>query len=290
MINYRFVKNNNIKRPATTSGRSFISKKPRIIACVQARMGSARLPGKVMRKICGRTAIEQIVRRLRAAKEIDEVVVSTTVEQRDAIVAKEARRLGVRVFRGSEFDLVSRLYQTMIYCDADAFVRVTADCPLVDPEIVDKMTLEFKNAKRKPDYLTNVFPRSFPKGLDLEIFPRSVTEYLDAHLKDKFYRESFNVYIMDNPNKFRIQNISNDCDLSFLRWTVDYPEDIMLVRKIFTHFGEHIFHMRDTLDFIRKNPALALMNINRADTASKVKIREFVRYILKNRESINKFL
>lgn len=279
MINYRFVKNNNIKRPATTSGRSFISKKPRIIACIQARMGSTRLPGKVMRKICGRTAIEQIVRRLRAAKEIDEVVVSTTTEQRDAVIAREARRLGVRVFRGSEFDLVSRLYQTMIHCGADAFVRVTADCPLVDPEIIDRMAAVFRRAKKKPDYLTNVFPRSFPKGLDLEIFPRSVMEYLDAHLKDKFYRESFNVYIMDNPNKFRIQNISNDRDLSFLRWTVDYPEDMMLVRKIFAHFGEHVFHMRDILDLIRKNSALALMNINRADAASKEKIREFVKQI-----------
>ena len=279
MINYRFVKNNTIKRPAITSGRSFMPRKPRIVACVQARMGSSRLPGKVMRKICGKTLIKHIVTRLKAAKEIDEIVLSTTVEKRDDVLAKEAERLGINFFRGSESDLVSRLYHTMISCNADAFVRVTADCPLVDPEIVDRMVAVFKRAKKKPDYLTNVFPRSFPKGLDLEIFPVSVMKYLDSFLTDEFYRESFNVYIMDNPNKFRIQNIYNDRNLSFLRWTVDYPEDMMLVRKIFTHFGECIFHMRDILDFIRENPALTLMNINRADAASKEKIREFVKQI-----------
>jgi len=246
-----------------------ISKKQRlrVIACIQARMGSARLKKKVLLKILDKTLIEHIFNRLQLAQEIDEVVLSTSVKKENDVLVKHAENIGLRYYRGSEEDLVSRLYKTAKKFKADAIVRITGDCPLVDHKLIDKMVKFYRNNYKKFDFFTNVFPPTFPQGLDIEIMPFSTLRKLYLGVKDPLYREWLNCYIMENPKKFRIYNLTNPIHLLPMRWTVDYPEDLAFVRKIFKSLDgkNKIFVMKDVLDFLKKNPAIQKINERRID-------------------------
>lgn len=241
-------------------------KRLKVIACIQARMGSKRLKKKALLEISGRSLIENIFRRLKAAKEIDGIVLATANTKENDILAEHAEKIGLECYRGEENDLISRHHETVKKFKADAMLSITGDCPFVDPKIADRMIKTYRKNYGKLDFLINTFPPTFPHGLDMDIIPRSTFERLDSEVKDPFYRECFAAYIMENYKKFRIYNLKNKVNLSSIRLTLDYPEDLILTRKIFDALdGDKIFVMEDILKFLKKNPEVLEINKKRID-------------------------
>lgn len=231
-------------------------------------MGSTRLPGKVLRRIAGKPMIGCIAERLRACHEIDEIVVSTTQNTRDDAIARFAKNARLPCYRGSEEDLIDRLYRTAGEHRAEALVRITGDCPFVDPEIVDELVRRFKESYGQVDYVTNNCPPTFPHGLDAEVWPTPTLGRLWREIQDLYYREWFPLYVKErDQNPFRILNVSSPVNLSDLRWTVDYPEDLVFARRAFRSLGRAgaIFHMADVLTLIRRHPELQQINICRVE-------------------------
>jgi len=202
------------------------------VAIVQARMGSTRLPGKVMMTAAGDPLLEHLLMRLRRSKRADDIVVATTELEKDDPVASLAKRLGVNVWRGSEDDVLARYHGAALNASADAIIRVTGDCPLIDPAIVDLVASKFLDSQSTIDYASNTLERTYPRGLDCEVFSFAALE--EAHLKatDPMEREHVTPYIWRRPERFRIAQVTQDRDLSGHRWTVDTPEDFELVRRL----------------------------------------------------------
>ncbi len=230
----------------------------RIVAIVQARMGSTRLPGKVLAEIQGHPMLWYVVERTRAAETVNEVVVATTTELADDPIVTFCREHGVACFRGSEQDVLDRYYQAALRYEADAVVRVTADCPLIDPEIIDKTVRAF--LREGADYASNCVERTFPRGLDTEIFAFQV---LDAAWRDAcrpYERAHVTPYIYENPGRFKILSVVGDEDYSAYRWTVDTSEDLVLVRALYARFTGKTFRWSDGIRILRHEPALAEIN------------------------------
>ena len=245
----------------------------RIVCAIQSRMGSTRLRKKALRKISGRTVTEQIFRRLKAAKEIDEIVLAAPDTKENNVLIKHAKEIGLNYCRGSENDIISRLYGVAKEFEADALVRITGDSPLIDPKIVDKMVNIYRKNYKKIDFLTNNFPLTLPDGLDFLIISISIVKQLMTEIKDPFYREQFVYYILENSKKFRNYHWENLVNLSFLRLVLDYPEDLVLTRKIFKALDKKnkVFTMEDILNFLKKNPSLLEINAKRIDWTTVVK-------------------
>lgn len=207
----------------------------KVVAIIQARMGSTRLPGKVMKEIVDKTVLEHVITRVKQAKGIDEIVIATTIKPEDEIIAIESERLGVKVFRGSEEDVLSRYYYAAKENNADIVIRITSDCPLIDSDIIDEMIYKFKSLymKDKVDYLSNTIERSFPRGLDVEVFLFKIL-YKAFHNAEKTYqREHVTPYIYENPQKFKLVGHTSEIDYSNHRWTLDTQEDFELITKIY---------------------------------------------------------
>lgn len=243
-------------------------KRKKVIAAIQARMGSSRLPRKMTLPIFGKTAIEWVAYRLSFCKEVDEVVVATVDTSENDPIAAIAKRLGLPCYRGSELDLVSRLFGAATTFRADALLRVTADCPLVDPAMADEMIRAYRIASSDVHFFTNTFPPTYPDGCDLEILPAATLRELDRTVADPMRREWITANIMDHPETYRIMNLPAAEDHHDLRLTVDYPEDVELVTRIFEalHREGSVFGLPEILDLFRRQPQLSLVNRNRVDT------------------------
>jgi spore coat polysaccharide biosynthesis protein SpsF (cytidylyltransferase family)/RimJ/RimL family protein N-acetyltransferase len=233
--------------------------RPRVVAAIQARMGSTRLPGKVLQPIAGRPMIAWLAQRLARCREVDQVVVSTSVESRDDAIAEFARGAAVACVRGSESDLVQRLRLTARQCDADVIVRVTADCPFVEPAVVDDLVRALRPRLGELDFVTNNDPPTFPHGLDAEVMPTATLDLLDLEVQDPYDREWIPVHIKGHRDRFRILNVAHDADLSAHRWTVDYPEDLEFASAVFTALRAD-FSMHDVLRLLAARPALQAIN------------------------------
>lgn len=235
--------------------------KERIIAVVQARMGSKRLPDKVMMPILERPMLWHIVSRLKHSTLLDETVVATTEKDKDRPISEMAEKYDFPCYAGKEEDLLDRFYQTAKMFNASAIVRITADCPLVDPALVDKVINVF--LKNKYDYVSNARPTpSLPHGMDAEIFSFSLLERLWREIGNAVEREWFTPVISNNPDKYSIFCIKNDIDLSYLRLTVDYPEDLELVRFIYSRlYAEgRAFSLDDVLALASSNKGMFEIN------------------------------
>jgi spore coat polysaccharide biosynthesis protein SpsF len=206
-----------------------------VVAIVQARMTSTRLPGKVLMDLAGAPMLEREIDRIRAAATIDEVVVATTVNATDDPVVDLARARGVRVFRGDEHDVLSRYLGAAAEADADVVVRVTADCPLLDPGVIDRVV---RALDREADYASNVVERTFPQGLDCEALHRDVLERVGRLATSQPAREhvTWLVYA-ERPELFVRRDVLDPEDNSDLSWTVDRPEDLEHVRDLYARFG-----------------------------------------------------
>lgn len=260
----------------------------KIIAVIQARIGSARLSKKVLRKINGKTLIEWINYRLSFCKEVNKIVLSTSVDSANDVLADLATEINLDYYRGSETDLVQRLNDTANKFHADAIVRITGDCPLVDPELVDKIVSIYRGKADSLDYITNILPPTFPDGLDIEIISTPTLKRLDREVKDPLYREWITTTIMENLGSYKIFNYSNDKNISYLRLTVDYQEDLDLVSKIFDelHVEGKIFVLEDILALLKRKPELVEINKKWVDKTIINNIRSNEFHNLKN---INNF-
>lgn len=233
-----------------------------IVAIVQARMGSSRFPNKVMADISGRSMLAQIVTRLRRATLIDLVVVATTIEPADHAIVEDCWRSLVSVTRGSETDLIGRIYKTAKMHMADVVVRITGDCPMTDPDVADKVIEKYLAGDWQ--YVCNVRPRTYPDGLNVEVYSIELLERLNNEIEDSVYREWFPVYIWDTLNPSLMYNVACALDYSNLRWTVDYPEDLEFVRCIYDRLGND-FRMDDVLALLNREPELAEINARPRD-------------------------
>ena len=209
-----------------------------IIAIVQARMGSTRFPGKVMRPIgFGVPMIEVLLSRLKKSKMIDEIILATSTDLKNNPLVDHVSKLGYIVFQGSENDVLDRYYNAALQHRCDAIVRITGDCPLVDPEIVDIVIDLYKNSNA--DYACNTSPPTYPDGLDVEVFSFSSLEIAWREAKTNYECEHVTPFIRKS-GKFKVKNIVNSKDYSNERWTVDEPEDYKVVKSIFNYFSPRI--------------------------------------------------
>jgi len=241
--------------------------KLKIVAVIQARMGSTRLSKKAIKKILGKTLIEWVRYRLQFSQMVDQIVLSTADTAENDVLAEHAEKIGLEYYRGSESDLISRLLETAKKFSADAIIRITGDCPLVDPKMVDGLVKKYLEDPENIDYVCNILPPTYPDGMDIEIISPAALKKLDKEVKNKLYREWLTTTIMENPDKYRILNVPYERNISDLRLTVDYPEDFELAEKIFKNLHEEgkIFFMEDILQLFKKEPSLIGINKNRID-------------------------
>ncbi len=230
-----------------------------VLAIVQARMSSTRLPGKVMRRISGRPMLWHVVNRLRAVEGLDGIVVATSTDPSDDVVASWCRREGTALFRGDLTDVLSRYHGAASEFGAGTVVRITADCPMIDPLLVERAVREFL---RTPglDYLG--LDGSYPDGLDTEVFSFSALEraFKEAALPSE--REHVTPYIWKNRDRFRVRSLSHHEDLSHMRWTVDDGRDLEFVRRVFGAFAcpLRVFYMEEVLELLERVPELSDLN------------------------------
>ena len=209
----------------------------KIVALVQARMGSTRLPGKVLKLIVGKPMIELLLMRLSKSSELDDIVVATSKEDQNDQLQSVVESLGYQCFRGSEKDVLNRLYESAKSVNADVIVRITGDCPLVDPVLVDQCIQGFK--KSKVDYFSNVNPATYPDGLDIEVMSFTSIERANNEANSEFDREHVTPYIR-NSSSFVKGSMNHTEDLSDQRWSVDEPEDFIVVTNVFENFSPNI--------------------------------------------------
>ena len=236
-----------------------------IIAIIQARMSSTRLPGKVLKKIKGKTLLEILIDRLKHSKKIDKIIIATTDNKKDLAIVKLAKKINCPYFVGDENDVLDRFYQTAKKFKANIIVRISSVCPFQDPKLVDKMVDFYLKNKEKFDYVSNVDPPTFPDGLDLWVFPFRTLERAWKEAKLKSEREHVCPYIWKNPHLFRIGHFESKINYSYLRWTVDEATDFEFVKNIYERLYQKgkIFYMKDVLNLLKKNPNLHKIQENK---------------------------
>lgn len=226
----------------------------KVVIIVQARMGSTRLPGKMMKEVAGKPMIQYVFDRAKISKLTDEVWLATTESTSDDILADWAEKNNIFYFRGSENDVLDRYYQTAKKAKADVVVRVTGDCPLLDSDVVDKVIQEYKEGGY--DYVSNIHPPTYPDGLDTEVFSFESLEraWKEASLQSE--REHVTPYIWKNPDKFKMKNVANDIDYSAERWTLDTKEDYEFLKNVIEECEKKgkICRMQEVLEIIKDNP------------------------------------
>lgn len=232
----------------------------KIVAIVQARMSSTRLPNKVMKPIGGVPMIELLLARLAKSKHIDQIVLATSTDDCNAPLVEHVQKLGYTCIRGSESDVLDRYLVAARLAQADVVVRITGDCPLIDPALVDQVFAQFK--AEGVDYLSNTAPASYPDGLDTEVFTLQALERADRESQDPFDREHVTPYLR-KPGLYKTGAMQHSVDLSGLRWTVDEPADLDVVSQVFAHFAPNIhFSWTEVLGLQRSQPALFAANHN----------------------------
>lgn len=236
------------------------------LVVVQARMGSRRLPGKVLLSVAGRPMLERMLERLRAATFPFELCVATSYLAQDEPIRELCGKIGVDVVSGHPTDLLERHLAAARACQADVVVKIPSDCPLIDPAAVDRVLEHYAAHAGELDFATNLHPPSWPDGNDVEVMPIGVLEQAAAEAKRPFEREHTTPFIWDNPERFRIGNVSwgGGRDLSkTLRFTVDYPEDYELVARIYAELWSQArpaFSLEEILELLQSQPEIARIN------------------------------
>jgi spore coat polysaccharide biosynthesis protein SpsF len=231
-----------------------------ILAILQARMDSTRLPGKVMKPILGTPMIFLQIERIARARHIDKLLVATTSDEADNVVADECIRRGLAVYRGSQLDVLDRYVKAAEEYRPRAVVRLTADCPLADWTVIDCAVQTYFHGHYQ--YVTNVNPQTYPDGLDVEIVDYEALRIANIEARLPSEREHVTPFISARPERFSAGSLRSPVDLSAMRWTVDEPEDFELVRAIYEALypTKPAFETRDILDFLRERPELIRLN------------------------------
>ena len=230
---------------------------------IQARMTSTRLPGKVLLELAGDPMLSQQLRRLKKCQCVDEIIVATTINATDDPVVALANSEGVRWFRGSEQDVLSRYLGAARESQADIVVRITADCPLIDPEQTDRVIHELESHATECDYAANTIKRTFPRGMDAEALFGDTLERLGRLGYSQPAREHVTFFLLEErPDLFLIRSVTDTEDNSDLRWTVDTMEDMTMVRRIYQELSlnERWLPYASILKYVRANLDVAAMN------------------------------
>lgn len=234
----------------------------KVVAIIQARTGSSRLPGKVLKQLKGKTVLEHVIERVRQSIEINEIVIATTIKESDEPIVEEAKRLHVPFYRGSEENVLSRYYYAAKENQADVIVRITSDCPLIDPLVIDEILRFYK--KHNFDYVSNAGPesshRTYPRGLDTEVFSFDQLEKAFNSATKPYEKEHVTPYIYENSNQ--IYYYKNEIDYSNFRWTLDTNEDLELILKVYDilYKGDHNFYLNDIVKVFNEYPYLVEIN------------------------------
>lgn len=232
-----------------------------IAAIIQARQGSSRLPGKVLADLQGKPLLQRVIERALAIRNVDCVLVATTVLPEDDPVVTCAIGCGVRVHRGAADDVLDRFAGAARLLEASTIVRLTADNPLNDPKVAGLVLARFLDLAPDVDYVSNTVEPTWPDGLDVEVFSREALDraWHEASLQSE--REHVTPYIYKHPERFRIDQVKHNENLSDLRWTVDYPEDLTFVRSIYERLDRgKIFGMEEILGLLKSHPELRGLN------------------------------
>jgi spore coat polysaccharide biosynthesis protein SpsF len=233
------------------------------IAIIQARMSSSRLPGKVLLDIAGQPMLVRVVERTSKAKSLDGVIVATTTESPDDAIAALCAKRGYACYRGSVNDVLDRYYQAARAFQAGVVVRITADCPVIDPDLIDQAVGEL--LRSGADFVANRLPppwhRTYPIGLDLEVCTFQALERAWRETDQPHQREHVMPYLYEEEGRFHSIQLDHDPDYGHLRWTVDTPEDLELIRRVYEHFGgQDDFSWLDVLELFHDQPELAKIN------------------------------
>ena len=228
------------------------------IAIIQARMGSTRFPGKMTKKLAGKSLLWHVINRAKQAKLIDQVIVATGRQPANLVLVKEAQKCAVPGYRGSETDVLSRYYYCAKKYHAQTIVRITGDCPLIDPQVIDQVIKLFQ--KSRVDYASNVHPPTYPDGLDMEVFSFAALSraFREARLSSE--REHVTPYIWKHPRLFTQVNLTNNRDLSGLRLTVDEPEDLRFLTSLVSYLPQNKYNLDSILKVITTQPQLLAIN------------------------------
>ena len=231
-----------------------------ILAVLQARVSSSRLPGKVLKPILGKPMIIHEIERLQQCENIDKLILATSMEESDNELVDVCKAHGVEVYRGNLEDVLDRYYQCSMLYNPEHVVRVTGDCPVIDPNLVDAVIDRHK--KTNSDYTSNVLNPTFPDGLDVEVIKMSVLKEMWEKAQLKSEREHVTLYIRNNINAFNICSYVNEVDLSSMRWTVDEVADFKLIDSIFSglYRKKKFFDMNDILAFLQEHEELIKIN------------------------------
>ncbi len=237
----------------------------RIVALIQARLGSSRLPGKVLKDIAGKPMLLRVVERVRLANLVTHVVVATTDAEQDDEIALFCETAGIDFYRGSQFDVLDRFYQAAKHFEADVIVRITADCPVIDPGLIDETVETLIN--HGLDFAANRLPppwhRTYPIGLDVEACTMSALERAWHEAALPFEREHVMPYFYDQEGRFNVAVLNTDPDYGHLRWTVDTPDDLSLLHAMYSHLNQlESFDWLDILALVQSHPELQHMNEN----------------------------
>jgi spore coat polysaccharide biosynthesis protein SpsF len=224
------------------------------VAIIQARMGSTRLAGKVLQDLCGEPMLARVVERTRRASSLNEVVVATSKLPADEAIVRLCADRGWTCFRGSEPDVLERYYQAALAYRAELIVRVTSDCPLTDPELIDRHVEKMLQRWCYADFVSNMLQQSFPLGLAVEVMPLDVLARMHRMSRTAELREHVTTLAYAEPEWFRTESVLHGTDLSHMRWTVDTAPDLEFVRRVFAHFGHDRFSWREVLTAVEQHP------------------------------------
>lgn len=232
------------------------------VVIVQARMTSTRLPGKVLLPIAGRPMLSYQIERLRRARRADRIVVATTTNATDDPIVAFCAAEGVDCTRGPEHDVLARYFQAATRFAADIVVRVTSDCPLIDPSLIDTAIAAYADAGGTCDYVSNMIEPTWPYGMAVEVFSARALAQAQAEATDAAEREHVTPFIYWRPDRYRLKSLTMSPDLSGQRWTVDTPQDFELVRRIIEaiHPENPTFDMSDVLALLARHPDWAEIN------------------------------
>ena len=225
-------------------------------------MTSTRLPGKIMKEVMGKSLLEYQIERMKRVKSADEIVIATTWGDADRVIVDYCDRLSIHYFRGSEQDVLSRYYEAAKASDADVVVRLTSDCPLIDPSIVERVLKYYSDHSAEYDYVSNCLIRTYPRGMDTEVFPVRVLEEGYREATDPQDREHVTSFFYRHAQRYRLSNVAYSRDCSRHRWTVDTEKDFLLIKQILEilYPEKPNFSMEDVLDLIDRDPSLFSIN------------------------------
>ena len=236
------------------------TEKPRVVAILQARMASTRLPNKVLTDIIGQPMLGLIMARLQQAQLVDEFVIATTDLPEDQQIEDYACTSGLACFRGSRDDLTDRYFRAATTHHADVVVRLTADNPLIDAGFLDWAVAEHLAGMPSYDYVDTVHSKTFPLGMSVEVMGFAALETAWNEDTNKAWREHCTPFIYYHPERFRLRHLSAPDNYSHMRWTVDTPEDLAFVRQIYGHFGHSHFNWRDVIALLALHPEWSDIN------------------------------